>query len=402
MLFLVVFLGCTAKQSKDKKASSNDMKDIEKSQQLNEFAYNLYNEIAGQEKENLAISPFSISTAMAMVYGGAAGQTKKEMSDVLLFDSDKDRFHKNFAEHVSKIKKSAGNDLELNIANGMWLQHDYPFLETYIGTISRYYETVLNKANFKEDREKERTEINNWVSDKTNNKIEELIRKDVLCEETRMVLVNAIYFLGSWLKEFDKELTHEREFNISSKDKVKTKFMKKESEFNYYEDKHAQALEIPYSGENFSMLLLLPKEDIGIRKFESVFDVNKYNQYVKNLNKSKVTVLLPKFKIRFHANLERIFQEMGMALAFSDNADFSDMTSKRDLKIDQIIHQAFVEIDEKGTEAAAATAVTVVKTSARAYDDKIVFNANRPFHFIIRDNNSNTIIFMGRVVNPKE
>ncbi len=409
-LFLVFIFGCITKD-KTTLESGSDKTDISQSKKiasmesekrLNKFAFNLYNKIIDDENHNLVISPFSISTAMAMAYGGADGETKNQMSESLFFDPDMDIFHKEFSDHVSMIENLAGEDLKFNIANGMWVQYDYPLLNSYIETIKENYGSVLHEADFKDALEKEREEINKWVEEKTEQKIKELIQEGVLCDDTQMVIVNAIYFLSKWLHEFEEELTKKREFYPEASHAVEAEFMEEEAYYKYYEDEYAQVIEIPYSGENFSMLLMLPRENMGLSDFESRLDSEIYDNYIGSLERSKVNLYLPKFKMRFHANLEDIMKRMGMPLAFSDRADFTGMTAEDDLKIDRVIHQSFIEVDEKGTEAAASTAVTMIRKTAMPDDEKITFRADRPFNFFIKDNVSNTILFMGRVINPAE
>ena len=404
--FIILAFGCTTKEQIAEDTTSKDdpymdkITSLDPEERLNMFAFNMYKEILKNVDNNLIISPFSISTAMAMTYGGSGGETKDQMSKTLFFDPDIDNFHEEFNNHVKMLEELAGEDLELNIANGLWLQHDYPFLENYIETIQNYYGSVLHEADFKVDQEKEREEINDWVSDKTNQKIDELIDKGVLVEDTRLVIVNAIYFLSNWLEEFDKELTRKRDFHIDEETTVETEFMRKDDTFKYFEDEHAQVLEIPYSGEDFSMMLMLPREDIGLSDFESKLDSKKYKEYVDSLSEKEVNLLFPKFKMRSKANLGDLLIQMGMPQAFSNKADFSRMTSEDDLKIDQVIHEAFIEVDEEGTEAAAATAVSIVVKSARPDEERIIFRADRPFKFFIKDNKTNTILFMGRVMDP--
>ncbi len=409
-LLIIILFGCTSKESAVEEQPSNDLMDdpnlkkifeMKQEERLNNFAFDIYKEILRKEDGNMVVSPFSISTAMAMAYGGSGEETKNQMSKTLMFDPDMNVFHKEFNEHSKKIEKLAGDDLELNIANGMWIQHDYPFLQSYIETIQKYYGSVLHEADFKSDQEKIRQEINKWVEERTNHKIQELIEQGILVEDTRMVLVNAIYFLSNWYEEFEKDLTHKRNFHLNDNDKVEVEFMNKESSFKYYEDNLAQVIEIPYSGKDFSMVLMLPNENTPLTDFEARLDTDMYNDYINNLVEQEVQLLLPKFKMRFHTNLEEILSSMGMPLAFSDRADFSRMTDEHDLKIDRVIHQAFIEVDEEGTEAAAATAVTIIRKTA-IEDDKIIFRADRPFKFFIKENESNTILFMGRVINPEE
>ena len=404
--FIILAFSCSTKEQIAEDATSKDdpytdkIASMDPEEKLNVFAFNMYEEILKNVDDNLVISPFSISTAMAMTYGGSGEETKDQMSKTLLFDRDMENFHKEFNEHVKMLEELAEEDIEFNIANGMWLQHDYPFLESYIETIQKYYGPVLHEADFKVDQEKERKEINNWVSDKTNQKIEDLISKGVLVKDTRLVIVNAIYFLSNWLEEFDKELTRKRDFHIDEETTVETEFMRKDDTFKYFEDEHAQVLEIPYSGEDFSMMLILPRENLGLSEFEAKLDNKKYEKYTDSLSKNEVNLLFPKFKMRSKANLEGLLTQMGMPQAFSNKADFSRMTSEDDLKIDQVIHEAFIEVDEEGTEAAAATAVSIVVKSARPDEERIIFRADRPFKFFIKDNKTNTILFMGRVMDP--
>ncbi len=235
-LLIIILFGCTSKESAVEEQPSNDLMDdpnlkkifeMKQEERLNNFAFDIYKEILRKEDGNMVVSPFSISTAMAMAYGGSGEETKNQMSKTLMFDPDMNVFHKEFNEHSKKIEKLAGDDLELNIANGMWIQHDYPFLQSYIETIQKYYGSVLHEADFKSDQEKIRQEINKWVEERTNHKIQELIEQGILVEDTRMVLVNAIYFLSNWYEEFEKDLTHKRNFHLNDNDKVEVEFMNK-------------------------------------------------------------------------------------------------------------------------------------------------------------------------------
>lgn len=412
ILFCVVLIySCKLWVQTTNNASANKLPDklffdkidsLDVEDRLNMFAFNIYRKCAKQQNDNMLISPLSISTAMAMAYGGSDGKTKGQMSNTLFFDYNMNRFHADFAEHIDMIENQAEDDLELNIINGMWLQHDYMFLETYIETIIEHYGSVLHEADFVNDHEEVRSEINEWVSENTNNKIEELIHDNALTEDTRMVLVNAIYFLSKWLHEFDEELTHERKFYPVKEKDIKAPFMEKETDFYYCEDKYAQVIEILYSGKNFSMIIILPKEDVDFSSFEKKLDFELFGKYLANLESRSVRLLLPKFKMRYHIDLEELFKQMGMPLVFSDYADLSRMTKQDNLKIDKVIHQAFVEVDEQGTEAAAATAISIGLKSAAPDDDLIIFEANRPFKFFIKENKSNTILFMGRMMNPTD
>lgn len=360
------------------------------------FAVDLYAQLKKNEG-NLIFSPYSISTALAMTYAGAGGNTEKQMADVLHFTLEQKQFHKLFSSlqnHLNKIKQK-GN-IQLAVTNSLWLQKGYTFKKEYLTLTKRNYGSVLNSVNFKKS-ETARKLINTWVEECTKNKIKELIKPGLIGALTRLVLANAVYFKGNWAQQFKKTLTSDQPFYITSSDSVIVPMMYQKEEFKYRADSNCQILEMPYEGNELSMIILLPRNTGGLSDFESSLDINTVGKWLVGLRKQKVRVYIPKFTMTSEFRLGKILALMGMPDAFSDKADFSGITAKKDLNIYEVVHKAFVKVNEEGTEAAAATAVMMNEGESAPVPE---FYANHPFIFLIRDNHSNSILFIGRIVNP--
>lgn len=366
----------------------------------NKFAFSLYKKYQ-TKGDNIFFSPFSLSSALAITYEGARGQTAEEIRSVLYFPQDDLIRRSGYADLYNKINQE-NKKYELSTANALWAEQEFKFSDEYFDLINQYYGGKITNLNFKQDPEGSRTIINTWVEKATKDKIKDLIPSGFVTPLTRLILTNAVYFKGQWLEQFDKKETEEQNFNISLDKKVQVEMMKKAGEgakFNYSENEQLQLLELPYDGEELSMLVLLPKEN-DLETLEKNLTPEKLLEWEKTLNKQQVDVFLPKFKFETKYFLTEDLKEMGMATAFSENADFSGMTGKKDLVISGVVHQAFVEVNEEGTEAAAATAVDMV-TEALLEEPKIpVFLANHPFIFIIQQKDTGNILFMGRVNNP--
>lgn len=265
------------------------------------------------------------------------------------------------------------------------------------------YQAETKNVNFVDDSERQKTlrEINVWVEKKTNDKIKDLLTQSDLTSLTRLVLVNAIYFYGDWENPFQKSETVPNDFLISEKNKVKVPFMNETGRYNYYEDSKIKAIEMPYKGNKASMVIFLPNAYDGIIDFEKIFDFNYYQDIISTVQSNQVRLSFPKFQTTFKINLGNTLSQMGMPLAFSPGAaDFSGMTGNKDLCISEVIHQAFIDMTEKGTEAAASTAVIMKYTSVMPSTDIKIFNADHPFVFVIKDNQSGSILFMGKIMNP--
>jgi len=363
----------------------------------NQFAFELYSELDKNEDGNMFYSPYSISAALAMTYEGAEGQTANEMKSVFHFPED-NILRTNFAAIYNDINKENKN-YELKTGNALWVQQDFPFLQEYISEVENYYGGKAAMLDFVKETERSRETINNFIEEQTNNKIQDLIPAGYLDRMTRLVLTNAIYFKGIWEWEFDKADTLEQDFKISSTNTVKTSMMSmnpEETKFNYAKTEDLQILELPYKGDKISMLILLPTENLDA--IESSLTAEKLNEYKSQMKETKLgSILLPKFEFDTKYFMKDTLISLGMPTAFSNNADFSGMTGKKDLCISSVIHQAYVGVDEEGTEAAAATAVIMRELSVRPTN---VFRADHPFIFIIQEKSTENILFFGRVVDP--
>jgi len=310
-----------------------------------------------------------------MTYEGARGNTATEMQSTLHFPKDETTRRSSFANIYNQINKK-DKEYKLSTANALWAHKDYKFLEEYLTNIEKYYGGKTINLDFSQS-EQARKIINDWVEDQTNNKIKNLIAPGVLNGLTRLVLTNAVYFKGTWLKPFDKKDTKEEDFKISENNVVRVSMMKltgKEAEFKYMENDELQAIELPYDGEELSMIIFLPKKEL---------DLTKISEWKNEMVKRRVDVYLPKFTFETKYSLPETLKELGMIDAFSD-ADFSGMDGTRNLFISDVIHQAFVEVNEEGTEAAAATAVVMYESAIMKEELIPVFKADHPFAFIIQ------------------
>jgi serpin B len=364
----------------------------------NFFAFKLYNQIKKDKKENLFFSPFSISTALAMTYAGARNETAKQMAATMHFNADQDVFSRDYQTYLGKIESDTGKDLILGIANSLWLGKSLELLPPFKETVITDYNSEAKNVDFSKS-EKVRQEINTWVAQKTKDKIQDLILPGMLSASTRLVLVNAIYFKGRWKVPFSKDSTKSDDFYKSGATTVKAKFMHNTNHFRYYEDRSLQAVEIPYEGNKTSMLVILPNEINGIDGLENQLDYSYYTKIASSIHPRKVILAVPKFKTTVQFELAGALSAMGMPNAFSGSADFGGI-SKEGLMIGAVIHKAFIDVNEEGTEAAAATAVLMPMSVAVHPPKNPVFIANHPFIFVIRDNATGSILFMGKIMDP--
>ncbi|MBN2272277.1 MAG: serpin family protein [Sedimentisphaerales bacterium] len=385
-----------------------------------EFAFDLYARLkehpAVKEADgNLFFSPYSISTALAMTYAGAREDTARQMAAVLKFPSDtflsgglsataspweQGRLAGAFAALEKNLKAKPGEKgYELNVANALWGQKVYAFLPPFLDLNRKSYGAGLKEVDFAGATEQARRTINKWVEKETKDKIKELIRAGDLDPAAVLVLTNAIYFKGDWASKFKEENTKNATFHLSEEKTVETPMMCQKGSFDYVEDEDSQTLVLPYKGDELSMVVVLPKEVSLLASVESKLCAGNLRFELALVRKREVAVHLPKFKMTTATvDLGDILQSLGMKDAFSlPPADFSGMTGKKELFISNVLHKAFVEVNEEGTEAAAATAVVMAKGGPAMSP---VFRADHPFIFIIRDNRSGGILFMGRVMNP--
>lgn len=363
------------------------------------FALELYQELCRADG-NLFLSPYSISTALAMTYGGARGDTAQQMGSTLHFPIDQKKLHRAFAQlrsHLNDVQKK--EKIQLHTANSLWPHKDYPFLKKYLTLVKKYYGASVTPVDYKTANEAARTRINEWVEEKTEEKITDLIQPGVLTPLTRLVLVNAIYFKGNWAQQFQKSLTQEAPFYLIPEKTVQAPFMTQEHTLRYGEDERLQILELPYEGDDLAMLILLPRSVEGLAELEKSLTLENLNQWITHLREQKVEVFVPKFKLTSSFGLKETLVAMGMRDAFDQTkANFSGMDGTTLLYISAAIHQALVEVNEEGTEAAAATGIVMGFKAVPAPPS--TFRADHPFIFLIRDNKTGSILFMGRVADP--
>ena len=364
-----------------------------------EFAVDLYQHLKDAEG-NLFFSPLSIRTALGMTYAGARTKTADEMARVLRLPRDQKKAHAALGKLLDDLEKaSAAEGCELSIANALWGQSGEPFLKSFLDLVKNAYGAPMNLVDFARDTEGARRTINRWVEKKTKDKIKELLKEGDV-DGAVLVLTNAIYFKGDWAEAFEKKHTRDAPFFVTTDEKVSVPMMHKTADFGYAATEDLQALELPYKGDRLSMVVLLPRKRDGLDALETRLTAKDLDQWLTALGKRKVVVSLPKFTTTVRFELKKPLKKMGMPMAFGPGADFSGMNgTPGDLFISKVIHKAFVDVNEEGTEAAAATAVIMIRGAAPAPPP--VFRADHPFIYLIRDRKSGSILFMGRVVNPK-
>jgi serpin B len=368
----------------------------------NAFAVDLYAQLRSQPG-NLFFSPESISTAFAMAYAGARGQTAAEMQHVFRFTLPPAQLHPAMGALLASWN-AQHKGCELRVADALWAQEDASFLPAYLKLVQTDYAAGFHRVNFKASPDAVRNTINHWVEQQTNNKIQNLIGSGVLTPTTRLVLTNAIYFKGDWLNTFDKASTQNEEFHTSASQFVMAPLMHRTGSYRYYDGGTFQALELPYAGDELSMDVLLPKTNDGLAALEQSFTAAAIGDWLEKLQPvDKVILTLPRFTMTQQFELSNALSAMGMPQAFGASADFSGMTGKPDFTISAAIHKAYIDVNEQGTEAAAATSVVMRATAARVpfpEPPPIVFRADHPFLFMIRDTKTGAILFLGRVTDP--
>ncbi len=360
-----------------------------------QFALDLYGQLS-KEKGNLFFSPYSISTALAMSWSGARNNTEKEMADTLHFPMGQAKMHQTFAGLEQGLAGIlAKGDVSLSTANSLWPKAGLPLLDTYVRQLEQSYGVSLTPLDYVRETEAARRTINSWVEQKTREKIRELIRPGDLDPSTVMVLVNAIHFKGDWASKFKEKSTRPADFTLPDGTVKQVPTMYQEGRFDIGGDRDVELLELPYQGGDLSMLILLPRDMQGLAALESSLTPERLITLLGSLSEQKVNVWLPKFKFTWGTtDLVAPLQALGMKEAFGRQADFSGMDGQKGYFISLVLHKAFIEVNEQGSEAAAATAVIHAKSMPP------MLRVNHPFIFLIRDNVSGSILFLGRVADP--
>lgn len=361
------------------------------------FAMDLYKKVKEESKgENIFMSPFSISTALAMTYSGAQGDTEKQMARTLHFNLPQSQIHPAFSALQAETQSS--KEYALAIANRLWGQKGYPFNQDFLEHINAQYQGGFETVDYKNDPEGSRKIINQWVETKTRDKIKNLLASRDITALTRLILTNAIYFKGNWVAQFDPKKTIQANFALEDGKMVTAPLMMQTGNFNYLEAAKFQLLELPYAGHRLAMLVLLPRKGVALADVEQLLTPENLRAWRASMEMDQVRVFLPRFKTESRFVLNDPLVALGMKDAFDENlADFSGIMGKKDLYISKVIHKAFVDVNEEGTEAAAATAV-VMSTKSISLDP--VFRADHPFVFTILDKQSGSILFLGRLMNP--
>jgi serine protease inhibitor len=365
------------------------------------FALDLYGQLKSRSG-NVFFSPYSISTALAMTYAGARGDTEKQMARVLHFSAEQRKLHSAFGELQGGLKEaSKQKGIELSIANALWAQKGHAFLPAFMQISKGDYQANINQADFVTGAEAARGEINHWVAQQTKDKIQNILPPNSLTEITRLVLANAIYFKGTWANPFDKGGTSTQPFHLSATRQSEVPLMHHTDEVRYMANHDFQAVELPYSGGELSMVILLPHRLDGCGSLEKRLTPDLLSRALGQMKQQEVEIFLPKFKLESGFDLNDTLATMGMTDAFGSKADFSGMDGTRLLCISGVFHKAWGEVNEEGTEAAAATAVAVGELSIKEPPPPPpVFRADHPFIFLIRDTKTGSILFLGRLADP--
>jgi serpin B len=365
------------------------------------FALDLYQREKASS-DNLFFSPYSLSMALGMTYAGARGQTAAEMARVLHFNLPPPEVASAFASLGRQMEAIARSEtLKLNIANSLWCQKDFPFIESFLALTREAFQAEARLVDFAQNPEAVRVEINTWVEQKTQDRIRDLIQPGQLVPATRLVLCNAIYFKGHWTEQFDPKATHPQPFFTQSGQQVQTPLMTQSLKLRTHAFGDFAAASLPYGSNELSMVIFLPKANDGLLAFEQHLNATNLNQWLSALDAApelKTDLFVPKFKLNCRLVLARTLAALGMPAAFSPSADFSGISAKPALEISDVVHQAYVDVNEEGTEAAAATGIIMKMTAVQ--QSPPVFRVDHPFVFLIRENRTGTVLFLGRVLDP--
>ena len=369
----------------------------------NKFAVDLYGQLSKAEPgKNLFFSPASLSIALAMTAAGARGATETEMVAALHLTEGWPQAHAEYQKILKRWNAEEKNrSYQLRVANRLWGQKGFPFLAGYLALTRESYGAELGIVDFADQTEAARQEINTWIEQQTAEKIKDLIPRGQFNAMTKLVLTNAIYFKGDWARAFQAGETHDADFTVAADQKVTVPLMHQKEAHRYAEEASLQALELSYKGDELSMLLLLPRTPDGLPELERSLSAEKVAALRQQLRRQEVVVYLPKFKLDASFSLTDPLQALGVKAAFSAAADFSAMDGRKDLYVSAVLHKACVDVNEAGTEAAAATAIGMRAMAIRRPAPIPVFRADHPFVFLIADNRDGSILFLGRMQNPQ-
>ncbi|MDX9880513.1 MAG: serpin family protein [Prolixibacteraceae bacterium] len=361
----------------------------------NRFGLELFRKIneTDTEEKNIMISPLSVSLALAMVYNGAEGETREQMEEMLhKAGLTPDEINQSYKTLVTALK-SHDVKVALEIANAIFYRDNFPVKNDFLVANKNFYDAEVKALDFANTGKTLET-INGWVDDKTHNKIEQIL--DDIDPLDVMVLLNAIYFNGEWTYRFEKENTTDRAFYFADGSNKNVPTMRIEEKFNYYQNNQIEMIELPYGGGKYSMLVFLPKTGNPIDQTINLLSPENIESWTNQMTSRQKLVYLPKFEFKYGKKLNNELQSLGMTDAFNGKANFKGI-SDIFIYISEVIHKSYIKVDERGTEAAAVTAVVIRLTSSGADD---IFAVDRPFAFAIREKDTNAILFIGKVTNP--
>jgi serpin B len=362
-----------------------------------EFAFKLFSQVNQQDQnQNIFVSPTSVSIALSLLYNGADGQTQQQMAQVLELQGMK-------LEEINQAYQSLQNllenqpEVELSIANSLWLKQGFPVESEFLANNKKYYQAEIKELDFSQPDSKDI--INNWVATATNDKITEII--DSIDPRDVFFLINAIYFKGTWTTQFDPQLTETKPFYLNNNQKINHALMSQRGNFSYYENDQFQAINLPYGeSQNLSMYIFLPKKNSNLDKFLKNLTSQNWQEWGNNFSKQEGFISIPKFKLEYEITLNDTLKSIGMTDIFSNYANFKKMTTE-EVFVNEVKHKTFIDVNEEGTEAAAVTSVGIRTTSVQI-NEPFTMIVDRPFFYAICDNKTDTILFMGKVLNPSK
>ncbi len=362
------------------------------------FALNLFGQVATQEQgKNFFISPLSVSMALAMTLNGAGGQTYSAMQTTLgLGGLSNDEINQSYQSLMAQFAALDPN-VTFNIANSIWYRNTFQVIDAFLTVDSTYYNAEVKPLDFNDPNAA--GTINSWVNDKTNGKIPAVINPPIPSNAV-MYLINALYFNGTWEYEFDSTNTTNKPFYLLNGSSENVPTMVVHDTLKYYSDSTFQVAELPYGDGDYSMLVLLPNSNSSFANAEASLNQSEINSIIQDLSDQDVQISLPKFKVQYGTDLTSVLTKMGMGVAFGESADFTRIDQTIPLAISSVLHKTYIDVSEKGTEAAAVTVIGIRATFAGPHTGPIYFDVNRPFIFVIKENHDNTIMFMGAIADP--
>lgn len=363
------------------------------SENNNTFAFNMFREL--DSDKNIVFSPFSIYTALSITSLGAGGATKDEFDKVLNNNLPIEQFHQSYKDVIDSA--SVGSN-KFNIANALWLDNGFQAEEDFLNTSNDLFNTHIENLDFQNNPKDSADTINSWIEQNTNGLIKNLLSSSSINSNTRMILTNAIYFKGNWERSFDPKEDSDLNFYVTADNPVKTTFMQQEGVFFYYENQSEKLLQLNYKGNSLSLIIVLPEGNID--NFIKNLSDEEFRSTLRNMKPEELNIKVPKFKFSFASDLAKQLSDLGMKSAFTTDADFSGISKSQNLYISDVIHKAYIDVNETGTEAAAATSIGFTTTAFNPMPVKN-FIVDRPFIFAIMDNKTKTILFLGKILNPK-